>query len=355
MSGHGIMRIAAILGACVVVLWCMASESGGSQIPVSSSSDAGVEEGRRRALKELQERADAGDGISLFRLAMLHEEGYDTIAVDSLRAEELYRKSAEAGYVPAMNQLGFMLMHRKDSRAEGLRWLEKGAMGGDAKACSNLGWLLMRGDYVERDYGKAAFWLEKGVSRGLPVAMSLLGDMCSQGLGMPADTLRADSLYSGAFEAGLRDAGYRLAELRRVREASYSGEEALRQGLYFYLRGVPSVGIRLFRNAAQKDVAQAMALLGDAYARGMGVEYDHALSGEWFARAAAAGDPSAAFYLAELFEMFPDALDDVTELPSRDPSYWYSVAEASGVCDSATAARRLMELPSDLFCGKRSQ
>ena len=61
----------------------------------------------REALRKLRERAEAGDAKALYDLAYLYDTGYDTIPVDSALSSALYRASAEKGYAPARNYLGF--------------------------------------------------------------------------------------------------------------------------------------------------------------------------------------------------------------------------------------------------------
>lgn len=295
--------------------------------------------------------ADAGDAEALFILGTLHDSGYDTIPVDSLRSTELYRLAAEKGYAPAMNFLGYRLISGEveavgRDAAEGLRWLQKAAEAGDMKAASNIGWLLMEGRDVERDYGKAAYWLSKAAQGGLPIAQSLLGDLYRDGLGVDADTLRADSLYREAFGRGLPDAGYKIAALNSERYKGLTPEEAVEEGKYFYYGYAPSEGVKLFYQAADAGNAEALALLGDAYTRAVGVPYDHNLSVSYFARAAAAGNPSAQFVIGELLEIFPDALSGV-ELPdgmtlNPDPFYWYEKAAGAGIttAEEADAALR---------------
>ena len=299
----------------------------------------------RDAVRSLSRKAAEGDPLSLFRMAMLYERGYDSIPADSLKALEMYRLAAEGGYLPAMNQLGFLLMNSDGpdaSRREGLRWIEKAAIQGDLKAASNLGWLLMQGDLVDKDYDKALFWLRKGADGGLPVAMSMLGDLYREGRGVPADSTAADSLYRAAFEHGLRDAGYKLADMYESRIQYLTPDSCVIRGRYFYLRGIPSEGVRYFRIAANAGHPTALALIGDAYARAMGVAYDHELSNLYFTRAAMAGDPSAAFFIGELLEMFPDALDTIPSLPSPAPAFWFDRAAAGGVTDAEAASRRLL-------------
>lgn len=305
-------------------------------------------------VRALARRAAEGDPEAIFTLATLHDRGFDSIPVDSMRSTELYRESAAAGYLPAMNYLGYRLLSGEVSAlgsdaAEGLRWLEKAATAGDVKAASNLGWLLTEGKYVERDYSKAAFWLGRAASEGLAVAQSMLGDLYRDGLGVDRDSLKADSLYSMAFENGLPDAAYKKADLNAGRYDSLSAEGLLKEGRYYYLRNAPSLGVKLFYKAADMGNAEAMALLGDAYTRAIGVPYDHNLSLLYYTRAALAGNPSAQFVIGELLDIFPDALDglDIQGLTDeqKTPMYWYENAAEGNVTDAETATMLLLDMP----------
>lgn len=250
-----------------------------------------------------------------------------------------------------MNLLGYRLISEGEDAREGILWLEKAADAGDLKAASNLGWLLLQGEHVPRDVGKAVFWLGKAADGGLTIAQSLLGDLYRDGRGVPPDTLKADSLYRAAYERGFADAGYKLADLNKDRYAELSPEDAVREGKYYYYGFAPSEGVKLFYQAADAGNAEAMALLGDAYTRAVGVPYDHNLSLAYYCRAAIAGNPSAQFVLAELLEIFPDALDaldpeiinhaGIDPQTLESPVYWYDRAAEAGVTSAEEAAAAL--------------
>lgn len=304
-----------------------------------------------REVVKLSERAAAGDAEAIYTLATLHDRGFDTIPVDSLLSTQLYLQAAEAGYIPAMNYLGYRLLSGEVEAIgrdveKGMEWLEKAAEAGDPKALSNIGWLLMEGKYVEKDYVKAAYWLSRASRQGLSVAQSMLGDLYRDGKGVPVDTAAADSLYHLAFESGLSDAAYKIEALSQARYDTLSAEELLREGRYFYLRSAPSLGVKLFYRAADMGSADAFALLGDAYTRAIGVPYDHSLSLHYYVKGAMAGNPSAQFVVGELLEIFPDALLDLEfsdgEMPSDSPVYWFEKAAEGGVTDAETATRLLL-------------
>lgn len=254
------------------------------------------------------------------------------------------RQKAEEGDSEAMNYLGYLLISGEEGVekdvAEGLEWLARAAKAGDVKAASNLGWLYLQGEVVDRNPELAAKWLDQAAEAGLPVAQSILGDLYLEGTGVRQDSLAADSLYREAFEGGLRDAGFKLYNLNADKYASLSPEEKVKTGIYYYLSSVPSEGVKLFYMAAEEGDARAMALLGDAYTRATGVPYDHALSLKYYVEAARAGNPSAMFVIGELLDIFPDALkgnEDWEDLPN-DPFFWYEKAAEEGVTDAVIAS-----------------
>lgn len=296
----------------------------------------------RRAVRQLVERAGEGDPKSLYHLATLHDTGYDSIPVDSAVSTALYRLSAEKGFAPAMNYLGYRYFNGDYVRQDvdsALYWMAKAAGAGDAKAASNLGYLLSHDDAVTRDYPQAVYWLTKAADTGLPVAQSLLADLLRQGLGTPKDTARAEALYTAAIEHGLQDAELKLLSMKGRGWESLSPDSAVALGRHYYTHRAPFIGVTLFENAAAHDNPDALALLGDAYSRAVGVEYDHDKSVAYFLRAALLGQPSAQFVIAELLDIFPDALSDT--IPGAP--YWYEKAAAAGISDAEAAASRLID------------
>lgn len=328
----------------------------------------------REALRKLVEKADSGDAKALYDLAMLHDRGYDSIPVDTLRSTMLYTLSAEKGYAPARNYLGFRYYRGEGVERDvtkGLEWIEKAAMQGDPKAANNLGWLLLEGEGVVHDDAKAAFWFERAADAGLPAGQAQLADMLRIGRGVPADTLRADSLYCRAIEAGLQDAEAKLLAMQRERWRTLSSSEALALGLRHYTHRAPTIGVTLFEQVAapvltgnipqdstsKSTSAHALALLGDAHTRALGTGYDYDLSTLYFTEAALLGDPSAQFIVGELLEIFPDALDNLPITDSilrsasptagescleKSPVYWFERADENGITDAAQANQRLL-------------
>ena len=274
----------------------------------------------REALRKLRERAEAGDAKALYDLAYLYDTGYDTIPVDSALSSALYRASAEKGYAPARNYLGFRYYNgegglRRDIDSA-LFWIERAAESGDAKGAANLGWLLAEGKDVVRDYAHARYWLAKAAEAGLPSGQSQLADLYRQGLGGAADTVMAAKLYTEAIDGGF--------------------PEAASQAL------------------ADADDAEAQALMGDAYSRAQGVGYDYEKSLLYFLKAALGGNHPAQFVIGELLDIFPDVLSEpqATELlrqygedinDCQSSSFWYGKAAMGGVTNAESASRLLLD------------
>lgn len=341
---------------------------------------------QRIAVRELVARAGKGDSKALYDLAMLHDTGYDSIPVDSARSTALYRMSAEAGYPPAQSYLGFRYFNGEAIRENvdsALFWIARAAGSGDVRAANNLGYLLANSEKVARNYPQAIYWLNKASEAGLPAALSQLADLYRQGLGCDPDTARAESLYVKAIHGGLHDAELKLLAMKGKSWEALPEDSLLTLGKYHYTHGAPIIGVTLLMDILKKSGddsflkgnqiiikpsdlteedkvrAKAFALLGDAFSRGIGVEYNHESSIRFFLQGALREEPSAQFVIAELLDIFPDALDslippsDTTSTLSETPdsiasqltnaAYWYERAASQGITDAATATRRLLE------------
>lgn len=316
-------------------------------------------------LQELIMRVDSGDPEALYRLSTIYEQGFDTIPRDSIRALSLLRESAEKGWLPAQNYLGYTLI-RKGQGEEGLQWLEQAAISGDPKAQNNLGFLLLENEEntlageagIATDNEKAAFWLERASQAGSATASSMLGDLYRYGKGVTRDSVMAAAHYYAAIDAGLADAAYKLENMEREHWRTLSPRKQLEIALYLYTHRAPELAIPIFKRIAEESMetgadddinpdiraslsGDALALLGDAYSRGLGVGYDYDKSLDYYFRAAMLGNAPAQFILSELLEIFPDILERYTDLPISARELRDSAAFA-GITDAAEANRRLL-------------
>ena len=261
----------------------------------------------RIALRQLVDRADAGDAKALFDLARLHDTGYDSISIDTLRSTGLYLRSAKKGYAPAMNFIGFRYYNGEgvsQNLDSALYWIQKAANQGDVTAAANLGYLLTESTDVDHNEEEALKWL------------------------------------TIASEAGVPEAQIKLIELQEDHWKELPLDSISSMSLGYYLGRAPIAGVKLLEIASEKGDAHALALLGDAYSKGVGVAYDHQKSIDYFYKAAISGDPSAQFIIAELLEIFPDAIPD-----SEGAEYWKEKAYEAGVTNSDEAYEKLYATP----------
>ena len=234
-----------------------------------------------RSFKAFEQRAEAGDPEAQFRLSAILEQGYDSIPVDSARALRLVMQSADTGYPPALNYLGFLygkgyvtngdtlLRANRDSM---IHYIIKAAGLNDPKATANLAYLLLQ------------------------------------------DSTFVDS--GGSVKT--RECGVQITDSAGCVESQ--GQNQIK--------------------------AKAYAMLGHAYAHGIGVQYNHREANRSFAKAAILGDPAASYIMAETLEIFPDALTDLltkeeqSQLP--DKVSLRKRAEEAGITTADQARKSLL-------------
>ena len=270
---------------------------------------------QRDALQDLIEKAYGGDAKALYDLAYLHDIGYDSIPVDSLRSTLLYLQSAEKGYPPAMNFLGFRYYTGEAINKNidsAIYWIRKAADSGDITAAANLGYLLTESDEIPHDYIEASKWLTIAV------------------------------------QEGVTDAQLKLLDIKKEEWLNLTPDSALVLGAKYYTGKAPIIGTEILQTASLGGIPKADALLGDAYSKGIGVPYDHQKAIDHFLKAAKGGDPSAQFVIGELLEIFPDALNNQPGMENTDmifPDYWLNKAAENGVTDSESAYQHLITIP----------
>lgn len=280
---------------------------------VASADTVAAEDTRARiALRELSRRATTGDGDALYRLAYVHDIGYDSIPKDTVESTRLYRLSAEAGYAPAQNYLGFRLIKGEGVKAdpdEGLAWIEKAAISGDAKAANNLGALLSEGKLVVPDREKALYWFGRAADAGLPTAMAQLADLLSDPKASDHDFALAARLYMEAADNGLTDSRTKLAAMLN--------------------RNAPTVASAARLLGDRELVAEVYRDLADGYSLAQGLPYSYEQSLRDYYIASLLGDEASLATIDELLGVLPDALETLDI-----DSIIIDVAEALDILDA---------------------
>lgn len=293
----------------------------------------------------LEQMADSGDLRAMYHLSAILERGDATHQADTVLSLQLLRRSAEGGYAPAMNYLGYAygsgILGLEQSADSMLYWIERAASAPepDPKAFNNLGILLLTGQGgVQRDYTKARYWLQRGAESGIPSATASLAHIYLQGLGVEPDTAMALPLLRSAAQRGLSEPANTLAGIVVPQLLQMPPEAAYEAAMPYYHEYILPVAVPVIRYAADASVPQAVATLAQCYAQGLGVEYDYNKAIALYARAAAMGSPHAQYIIAETMQTFPD-LEVFDSLPSAEELY--EIAAAAGITSAESALRPL--------------
>lgn len=167
------------------------------------------------------------------------------------KSKALYflRRSADAGYAKAQNDMGIYCAQSERDYKQAVSWYRKAAEQGFADAQNNLGLCYCEGRGVALDYKQAVFWFEKAAEQGLAMAQNNLGLCYAEGLGVALDYKQA---------------------------------------------------VAWFRKAAFRGFANSQHALGKCYANGLGVPKNKKKAVFWFEKAAAQGYEDAKIELRRL-------------------------------------------------------
>ncbi|HEV8414081.1 MAG TPA: tetratricopeptide repeat protein [Bryobacteraceae bacterium] len=141
--------------------------------------------------------SDHGEAQAAYELAILYHEGLG-VAADASQSFQLLQKAAEAKYVPAMPLLSNAYADQKTSvsRNRATYWATQAAEAGDPK-----GWLILGFEYNSGLLGgNRPYWytsameaFRKAAAGGNCLAMMEIGELYSNGNGVPADKTLAQS------------------------------------------------------------------------------------------------------------------------------------------------------------------
>jgi TPR repeat protein len=324
-----------------------------------------------RALRVLMRAADRGSAEANLRVARAYLDGRG-VPANATEGMRWLERAARLDHVPAQALLAALLLRglgaapRERSTAEifhdrarpdpvaapepsfehAVAWARKASSAGSPDAQAVLAYILTSGPDEYRDleqahelYRKAAEagsaqgalghaialagrnpdldgqrdiarWLEIAAKAGLPTAYYLLGEAHERGIAGVQDLTAAVENYRLAAEQGHRSAQakYGLALLlgRGTEKETVSGESWLRR-------------------AALAGDAEAVALVGDLYARGGELPPNYLEAALWYRRAAEAGHRVAARALGLLYLTGAGVARDADEAAT-----WFRVAAERG-------------------------
>ena len=227
----------------------------------------------------LQAAAEAGDPAAVYELGEANYNGWG-VPVDQNLGLDRIQKAARRDVLSACYRLG-LLKGGREGAEEGLRWLRRGAEGGDPLAMVTLARALsLLGG--EAAHTEAARWAERADSRGNEFGLIVLaagevrGQKGEKNVNRGLDALRTLSAR-GSRHAALQ-LGVELEALGRIEEAREAWRPLVAEGLpaaqsalgASLAKGAQSPaereeGIRLLEAALGKNFGEAALHLGELF------------------------------------------------------------------------------------------
>lgn len=233
---------------------------------------------------------------------------FERYLVDPVRAERVLKKCADAGYGPAVLQLGF---------PKGLEFYENGqyedalllfitlAENGSADGAYYAGRIYADGlGNLEADDVEAFMFFKQAAESGYAPAQYELAVSYENGCGIEKDSGQAMLWYQTAADSGYSEAQFRLAEMafRQAEAAESAARFDDRSGLELNkYRKALSRAVQWYQAAAEQDHAGALFVMGRLTASGEGVGRNPQKAVEYYEQALALGYAEAGFYLGLMF------------------------------------------------------
>jgi TPR repeat protein/uncharacterized caspase-like protein len=245
----------------------------------------------------------------------------------------LFQKAADAGYTPAVTDLGMMYVRGKGvskDAAAAVSWFRKAADAGYAPAMTDLGRMYQRGDGVSKDAAAAMSWFRKAADAGYAPGLYQMGLVYQLGWGVPKDASEAARWYRKAADAG-EESGMAVLGVMYKKGDGVPKDEAEAESWFRKAE-------KLIRKAAEAGSASSMGRLGQLYDHGLGVPEDAAEAARWYRKAADAGDLWGAVRLGQFYESGTGVPTDASEAVR-----WYRKAAEAGSASSMSRLGQLYE------------
>lgn len=203
------------------------------------------------------------------------------------------RLSAEAGDADAMTFLGVMYLRGREGlpedAAQAMAWFEKAAGAGDNRGAYNLGICHKAGVAGEPNPAEAYTWFLAAAERGMADAQEEIGFAHMLGRGAPRDLDAAEAWFAKAANQGSANAAMQVGNVISVR-AQETGDS-----------GRMAEAVDWFRKAAEAGETSAQYNLAVLYNNGDDVPEDFTEAGYWYERAARNGSAPAQFRLGAYY------------------------------------------------------
>ncbi|MEM7420398.1 MAG: tetratricopeptide repeat protein [Pseudomonadota bacterium] len=170
----------------------------------------------------------------------------------------------------------------------------------------DLGWSR------KRNQAKACLWYERAAKNNMPLAMQKYADCLNEGITAPSDGDVAFYWYQMAFQNGIYESACSAGKLL------IENKKASRKDI--------EKGLDLCRISAEKGSIEAALFLGELYYSDEIVDRNPILAIKLFQLASPDKQPTAALYIAKMFDEGDGVQQDV-----KQAAYWYEIAAAQGL------------------------
>ena len=170
------------------------------------------------AVKALEQLWEEGYTVAAHQLGKFYRDDLSTLR-DREKAEEWFRRSAEAGNDFSEYALGKLLLTQKRWE-EALGWLGKAADHGNQFARYRLGKIYLAGESVPKDVAKALAYLTASADQGNQFAQYTLGKLYLLGRDVPPDREQAREWLIRAAAQGNEYARFFLDHFDQFRDPS---------------------------------------------------------------------------------------------------------------------------------------
>ena len=276
----------------------------------------------RQVLNSVENAARAGDAEALYLMFYACQLGFEGRSAMAY-AQEFLKKSANAGFKPAVYDYA-LIAHQRKNYETAYTYFVKSIGMGERKAASNIGTMYEGGYFVEKNMDSAVTWYQRGIAFGDPAAMVNMALLVSAGYGdAPPDINKALELAARAAEKGYAPAMIFCGNV------FMNGRQGKPQNI--------ATAIKWFKQAAEFGNADGMLRLGVCYMADNipGAAKDEPSAYFWVKKSAEAGNPSAMNILAKFY--LEGTVTDKNVIKGR---YWRNQAVLRG---AATMERKDME------------
>lgn len=170
------------------------------------------------AVKALEQLWEEGYTVAAHQLGKFYRDDLSTLR-DHAKAEQWFRRSAEAGNDFSEYALGKLLLTQK-RWDEVMEWLDKAADHGSQFAQYRLGKIYLTGEFVPKDVEKALAYLTASADQGNQFAQYALGKLYLFGRDIPPDREQAREWLIRAAAQGNEYARFFLDRFDQFRDPS---------------------------------------------------------------------------------------------------------------------------------------